>query len=70
MLGIIAASFALATAMAGGGIVGVVTGAIPVVEEKMAFTQLLVILFFLRLYYRYNRNTRKETYQQQQHQQH
>jgi hypothetical protein len=59
-LGVIAASFALAGAMGGGGAVGVATQAAPIVEEKTTFTLLLVLLLFLRLYCSYNKNTRKE----------
>jgi len=44
-------------AMAGKGIARVTIRAAPVVEEKTAFTLLLVLLFFLHLYYSHNKNT-------------
>jgi hypothetical protein len=59
-LSIITASFTLAGAVAGGGIIGVATKVAPVVEEKTTFTLLLILLLFLCLYYSYNMNTRKE----------
>ncbi len=60
VLGVTTASFALARAVARGGVAEVATRATLVVEEKMVLTLLLVLLLFLRLYYSHNRNTRKE----------
>jgi hypothetical protein len=53
-------SFALARVVVGRGATEVVTGLVPVVEEKMMLMLLLIFLFFLRLYCNYNMNTRKE----------
>jgi hypothetical protein len=54
-LGVTAISFVHVGAVARGG-VGVATKATLVVEEKTAFTLLLVLLLFLCLYYSYNTN--------------
>jgi hypothetical protein len=43
--------------MAGTGVAKVTIRATTVVEEKTAFTLLLVLLLFLHLYYSHNKNT-------------
>jgi hypothetical protein len=56
-LGITTASFTPAKLVARGGGAKVSTKATPIVEKKTAFTLLLVVLLFLRLYCNHNRNT-------------
>lgn len=49
MFGVTATSFAPARVVVGGGAIKVITGLIPIVEEKMTLMLLLILLFFSTL---------------------